>query len=207
MIDPTWIPAKEALTILQPFYGGRRATKDMLADMLRDGELQSMAKLRWTSKEPKLRFKEPHADATDRAEQAEIPVQVWRRSKRWSSNQEKWRWPSGNFFVTVGTAPPKRVFLKGVHFDRQQIFSTHRRAKDTEEKQKRGGGRTTPAAKWAIITEAILRLQREGTLTRANYETAESLALDLQANPNIDNLFGRTVLEKFCGHIVRHCIR
>ena len=178
----------------------------MLADLLRDGELRAMAEQQWSTNEKGVQFKQPHDDAFESQRSAEIPAQVWRLTRRWSADQERWRWPRGNFFVTAKFAPRERIFLKHVHFDRKEILRTHKRAAEMEEKLKRGGGRVTPADHWAIIAEALLKLDRLGELSKTKFGTAESLAYAILSDPKADVL-GRTVLVKFCSHIVRSCLR
>lgn len=208
MSDPLWIPASEALVILQPFFGGSRATKEMLADLLRDSKLKAFAEQMWKANHPEARFKVPHSDLFEMHSEVQIPHQFWRKSRNWTEDQERWRWPEGNFIISVGTAQTEHVFLKHVHFDRNQVFATHRRARELEEtRKKRGGGRVTPAHKWAIITEAVLRLDRSKKLTASRFETGESLANELVSDPELENIFKRTVLEEFCRHIVGHCLR
>ena len=208
MSDPLWISASEALEMLQPFFGGRRATKEMLADLLRDGKLRARAERKWRSKQSGARFKVPHKDSFEIECGLQIPPKLWRLSRQWSADQERWRWPRGDFLISCGAARTEYVFLKDVHFNREEVFASHRRGKEfTESLKKRGGGVKTPADKWAIITEAVLRLERTGRLTKNEFGTAESLAHEIESNPDIGPVLGRTVLEKFCGHIVRNCLR
>lgn len=168
-----WVSPIEALEMLEPRYGAH--TKLLIADKLLDGLITARANLVWDSDEPNLGEAIKNREETIAlGEEANVhrdyivEKEVWRQSRHWYSDVSLWRWDDNRFLVTYCQSPVDRTILEGLSFYKKdiQLF--------TKPASKRGG-RKPKYKGWADVSFALLKVERQGDLTREKFPHRASL--------------------------------
>jgi hypothetical protein len=179
--DSDWIPASEALELLKDHFSGSVATKQMLADRLRDGHLRARADRIWNTYETVL-AKAWRSDPDDDAKSlvdVEIPTLIWRKSKRWRLDQENWRWPVNKFHVTCKVNPVERKMISGIRFYASDVQEFLKEVGAVADQKKRGGGRRPEEEAWTALTIALIQLERDGRLNSSCFDSQVDLRNEL----------------------------
>lgn len=174
-----WMPANQAVAELSPLLGGTVATKKELADRLKDGGLRARAAQRWvieTGSVARAWRTGPDADA-DAEFDVEIETSVWRSSQRWSADQVRWRWPKNSFSITRRVEPRKSIMLEGVSFSTEDIETIKRSLSPSQGTQREPSraGRKPNWRRWALLTKAVMDLDRDGALKVGDYDSPKDL--------------------------------
>lgn len=151
-----WEPAHDALQRLYPFHGGYYATKLMLADMLKDGELTAMAGQRWMSTAASLTAAWRSRDEADIDEDILLDASDFGWSRYWNEDLANWRWKENRFVLTRAKKMPKRTFLVDVAFRREQVSEM------MPSNRKGVGGAPIRVESMAKINIALIELAKLG---------------------------------------------
>ncbi|MBU1253813.1 MAG: hypothetical protein KKE69_05375, partial [Alphaproteobacteria bacterium] len=144
-----WYTPQEALGLLEPRY--LAATKELIADKLKDGLIVAHAAQVWDSFDGSLDDAWRNREEAQADEDADLRCDVivetwiWRRSRHWQSDLANWRWPERRFVITCRMrGSPERTFLEDVAFRKNDIDRL------TQPPSKRGG-RKTHHTRWAEL--------------------------------------------------------
>lgn len=155
-----WISSKEALAKYEQSNGGRAALKRSLAEHFLDANVRTRGVLMDSVQavSAKLAWKKT-AKLEGDYERVEIVADKWRKSTRWSADQDEWRWNAGNFSVSFASKPRKRIMIRKLELceaDLKKILNP--------PAPKSKGGRRADVAAWQDFYFAVIRLTREGKL-------------------------------------------
>jgi hypothetical protein len=151
-----WVPAATALKLLDKHHLGHRGVKLLIAELLRDGELDARADAVWQGKFLSLDESWRRRIQLDHDPILELDQSTWGSSAFWNDDLSNWRWNDSRFVLTHSKRPSKRTFLTGVSFRASQIVNL------LPSNRKGIGGRKIDAAAWAKIGVALIELGKEG---------------------------------------------
>lgn len=153
---PEWISAHAALKMLYPHHGGYYITKLMLAELLKDGELDARVGESWDSKRSTLTTAWGKQDRLNLHTDLDLTHKDWGVSRFWSDDLDNWRWKDNRFVLTQSKSPALRTFLVDVTFRASQISAL------IPSNRKGIGGRKIDAAAWGKIGVALIKVAQEG---------------------------------------------
>lgn len=151
-----WIPANDAVALISPHHGGDRASKLILADMLKDGRLDARAGEIWDSRGGSVEQAWTRAKRIDLEIDIEVPSWKWRTSLFWSEDLDLWRWPENRFVLTRSRKPSLLTFVVNVQFRYSQIKSL------LPPGREKIGGAPMNVENWAKVAVIIIGLAEKG---------------------------------------------
>lgn len=187
-----WLKASEVINLMTDQYGNRHDVKAWLADALRDGTLSARAAATWLSDKPKISFKLPE-DAEALQTDLIVPERYWRASKKWSEDQQDWRWPVNQAIVTVRRKPLKRRYFRGLQFLQADVDRLQKKRGVKSDAKSRGP--ETAAAKWGVVAAKLQVLIERNELAGVEKPSGNALANKLAILTN--DVFEKTSLGDF----------
>lgn len=172
-----WVPARDAVKALQGALGGRFAVKSLLADALRDGILSAQAEAVWDASSERLSWKCSENCSRD----VTIGRGELKNAQNWQDDLAHWRWPKGNFFITLDVATGLRRYYKDVSFNANKL---ERLARDSGSNLKRrgSGGRAKNLDGWRDFWFYIIKLADAGQLSKELFNSSDALLADVYKN-------------------------
>ncbi|WP_252259514.1 hypothetical protein [Erythrobacter aurantius] len=137
------LKAREALELLHNYFGGRQATKKLLADMIADGELDAYARFHWTTDKRAIRPIWKAGPPEGAIERKKIKPGVFSGSSVLDNDIKRWKWRRGLFHVTHVKSGGSicRFFYKDVRFERAAIETILENQKAAFRELYKGGRR------------------------------------------------------------------
>lgn len=165
-----WIDANIALGHVENALGALSEAKRTLGEYLRDGGLRAFATEMWVSEAPTIGKAWKATEKLDRQTAVELAPVVFRSSKRWSRDQDDWRWPYNRLSITIRTKPAlKRRMIDGVKFAQEDIDRILKRKVPSK------GGRPKDDVHWTAFWHALIDIAQQGRLSAETFSTAKKL--------------------------------
>lgn len=163
------IKAREALQVLQFYVGGRPAAKELLIDLIGDGELTAYARHHWTTSKKAIKATWKAGPPEDAIERKRIRPGVVAGSSVLEEDSKKWRWKRNRFHVThvKKGGRVQRYFYRGVRFERAAIEELLSEAKAVMRDFHKGG-RNYDRDRWAEFWVQVVLLARAGMMADPN---------------------------------------
>lgn len=183
-----WIDANEALLLVEKVLRGRSEAKRAIAECLRDGDVRMMADERWISKARSIKdaWSEDSVKENFRAN-VQVECKSLRASKRWSVDQEEWRWPVNKFSISSKISPStRRHMFAGVKLNRFDVERVVLRRNPMDV------GSPGKSEQWTALCCVLLKLERAGDLHEVRFPTMTSLREEVLAGIN-EGLSDKTI--------------
>ena len=162
---PPTITPWQAIEQLETCIGGSVATKEAIADKIRDGAIRAFARAIWThdGADPKVGW-----ESAPKISKNSPSVAIDRRkligSKQWFDDARNWKWRKGDFFISKKNG--KLLMLKGVTLSKEDVGALQQRHDDRLRNINKGG-RNVKADNWTKIWLTVLQMERDGELDQA----------------------------------------
>jgi hypothetical protein len=157
------VTANEAIRALGPFFGGRRATKELLIELLIDNEVRAYARYQWVTGKKSPRAVWKAGPPSDAARRAPIRGSIFTRGLDLPTDMKRWRWRrQTRLYVTLQgkRGQVERHFFQDVRFRKSDIVGiTAEMTKFFRERYK--GGRRFDEKRWRAFWVEFALLLRD----------------------------------------------
>jgi hypothetical protein len=153
---PELIPAIDALDAVAVHFGGSKAAKDLLVDLMKDGRVRAYALRTWTVEGMAKRQAWRAGAPKDAPIKAQIDPRILAKATLLHLDKERWDWRTGNFYVR--RSKTKRTMFRKVRFVAADIHKL--------VPKKRKAGRPKDQDGRDAIWFAILDILEDGGLTK-----------------------------------------
>ena len=96
--------------------------KRLLAELLKDGELDCRVDEAWDSKRSSIDAAWIKQEKLDLETDIKVGRDVFKASRFWNEDLDNWRWADNRFVLTHSKAPTKRTFLVNVTSGRRRLW-------------------------------------------------------------------------------------
>lgn len=163
-----WIPAELAVRQLELAAGGKKAAKELLADLIRDNDLLVAGE--------RVVFapidEDPHGEPELDHKWFIVPYLEFWRSLNFAKDVGRWAW-KGRFVITRGRKPRRETTIFEPRFQRTAIADLVTR--ELRASPKGAGGRPTNEEKWLALGIALIKATKLKHFEHGRHPSAAKL--------------------------------
>ena len=164
---------RAAISRLQYLLGGSRATKETLADLMKDGELPVYARYYWIAR-AELADAANLSPPSTAHEKVKVPTRRFRASKAWQKDIAEWNWKGRVFAFRLKKAGTKIAIMRSIRFSSDDIEKIAEEALTARHKTKKNSGQKKNLERFYHIWIAAGRLSTRVPFTRDYFHKKEA---------------------------------